>query len=217
VGISGYNEDYTYFLVDRAEIAPYVPRAAKRVLDIGCDQGGFGKTLRQVIPDAELVGVEPVAAAAEAARQHYDTVHTGLFPEALPDGEPFDAVFYLDVLEHLPDPWTVLEQTRDYVAPEGIVIASIPNIRYLPVVLSLLFRGRFEYTDYGVLDRTHLRFFTRSTIIELFEGAGFTVERIQGLAAFPTQRRHAPLRVLRPLMRGAKWRQYVVVATVARG
>jgi 2-polyprenyl-3-methyl-5-hydroxy-6-metoxy-1,4-benzoquinol methylase len=216
MGLAGYDENYTYDFDHRPEIAPFVPTSAKRVLDVGCDQGGFAQTLRSVLPDVELVGIDPVAASVRAAEQSYDRVLHGLFPDVLDDkmpGESFDCIFFLDVLEHMTDPWSTLAESRRYLGPGGRVVASIPNIRHFPVAVSLLFRGRFEYGDNGVLDRTHLRFFTKRTMVSMFENAGFRIERIQGLRPFPTQRRHAPFRLLRPLMRDAKYRQFVIVAT----
>jgi len=86
-----------------------------------------------------------------------------------------------DVLEHLPDPWTVLRQAHGLLNPGGVVVASIPNLRYFPVLKDLVLRGEFEYQRDGVLDRTHLRFFTRKSIGRLFEDTGYSVRAVEGL------------------------------------
>lgn len=218
MGLAGYDDNYTYDPNDRPEIAPFIPRTAKRVLDVGCDQGGFARTLRSVLPQVELVGIDPVAASVQAAEKTYDYVLKGLFPDVLDADvavEPFDCIFFLDVLEHMTDPWSTLAAARRYLSPDGHVVASIPNIRHFPVAASLLFRGRFDYRENGVLDRTHLRFFTKRTMTTLFEDAGFKIERMVGLYPFPTERRHAPFRLLRPVMSDAKFRQFAIVARPA--
>lgn len=162
---------------DRAEILPFVPPAGV-VLDVGCSRGGFCRVIKRSRPGTVVWGIEPHAAAAEEARRHADEVVTGLFPEDLPvAAPPFDVVFFNDVLEHLVDPWDVLAHTRPLLSDRGVVVASIPNVRYWELIYELVFRRDFAYTDAGILDRTHLRFFTRSTMEQLFLAAGYEVER----------------------------------------
>lgn len=172
----------TYEFGTRQEMAPLLPRQADKALDIGCGQGGFGDTLRGHYPAAWLVGVEPEPSQAASAREHFDEVHEGFFPEALPLGAgPFDVISLNDVVEHLADPWELLEQVKEYLAPRGCVVAAIPNVRHLPVSANLLFKGRWEYVGEGVLDRTHLRFFTRQTIELMFAAAGYRIDRLDRL------------------------------------
>jgi 2-polyprenyl-3-methyl-5-hydroxy-6-metoxy-1,4-benzoquinol methylase len=83
------------------------------------------------------------------------------------------------VLEHLADPWDALRNLASHLAPEGWIVASIPNVRYWKVVSDLVVRGEFRYVDAGILDRTHLRFFTRGGIQELFTDSGYTVEHLE--------------------------------------
>ena len=162
----------------RLDVAPFIPPGATRVLDVGCGAGGFGTTLRAVLgDDATIVGLEAVATQAESARRGhgFDDVVAGYFPEAL-DGYPhaFDAIFFNDVLEHIVDPWSVLRQVPRFLSDEGCVVAAIPSIQYAPVVFKLL-RGRWDYVDQGTLDRTHVRFFTKATMVEMFETCGYDV------------------------------------------
>jgi 2-polyprenyl-3-methyl-5-hydroxy-6-metoxy-1,4-benzoquinol methylase len=94
-------------------------------------------------------------------------------------GERYDCIVLADVLEHLVDPWSLLGRARQMLAPGGCVVASIPNVRNIGLIFNLLARGRWRYEDSGLLDRTHLRFFTRTEIHELYASAGLVIERIE--------------------------------------
>ena len=100
------------------------------------------------------------------------------------DDERFDVVLCSDVLEHLKDPWAVLRKIRDFIEPDGYVVASIPNIGHAAVVLELL-AGRFAYRPFGLLDNTHIRFFNRRSVYELFESTGYVVEELSRMEASP--------------------------------
>lgn len=165
---------------ERPEVKPYIPRTATSALDVGCGQGGFGITLRGALgPSARIVGVEPVAKQAELARSRgFDEVVCDYFPPKDDLGR-FDLICFNDVLEHLVDPWQVLEETRSWLMPGGHVLAAIPNIQYWPAVIDL-FNGRWDYTESGLMDRTHLRFFTRTSVLELFERTGYDIVECQG-------------------------------------
>jgi 2-polyprenyl-3-methyl-5-hydroxy-6-metoxy-1,4-benzoquinol methylase len=209
----------SYAVKGRPEVVPFVPGDVTSVLDVGCASGGFGERLRasrRAI--TRLVGVEPVEAEAELARKAgYDEVHVGYFPQALPDDTtPFQCIVLNDVLEHMVDPWQALEDVKDYLGPGGWVVASIPSIQYLPVSLRVL-RGQWTYTDEGTLDRTHLRFFTKTTMREMFEGAGFEVARLEGINSFLAAPRYRFARRLAPALGDAQWLQFVVVARRGQG
>ncbi len=170
----------------RPEMLAFVPGTARTVLDVGCGPGGFGQALRQADParKRELWAVEADPAVAAEAAPYYDTMVTGLFPEALAGRErTFDCIVCNDVLEHVADPWATLRATRPLLAPGGVVVASIPNVRNIRVVVDLVLRGRWTYTDIGIMDRTHLRFFTGASIRDLFSESGYTVEMIKGINA----------------------------------
>lgn len=174
-----------YATTERPEIHQLIPSNAMRVLDVGCNDGGFGAWLKRDRPNREVWGVEPNSAQAELARVTYAGVVTAFYPEALAelDGH-FDCITFNHVLEHMVDPWGALEQTRDRLTEGGCVIAVIPNIRYVTALVDLAFRGRWEYQDAGLLDRTHLRFFTRASIGPLFRDAGFVVDQLMPVNAF---------------------------------
>lgn len=214
----------------RADLAQFVPAHASSVLDVGCAHGGFAMTLRGVLgPDARLVGIEAVPAAAEAARRHLDQVYDGYFPDDLPpDAERFDLLCFNDVLEHMLDPWSAVDAAARHLQPGGRILASIPNVRYGPH-LEKLWRGRWDYEDTGILDRTHVRFFTDRTIREMFEQAGYIIEVFAGINSAwrgewrPTRtrgRRDLLLWPFRSVGRSIlqlrhpdiRWRQFAVVA-----
>lgn len=201
----------------RPDVLPYVPRDVRSVLDVGCGQGGFGLDLRtRLAPGAQLVGIEPVPEQAETSRELgcYDEVREGYFPDVAVPGERFDLVVFNDVLEHVLDPWTMLLDVHRHLAPDGRVLASIPNIQFAPVVLALL-RGRWDYTDTGVLDRTHVRFFTRATMLELFHKTGYEVllcEGINNVADVHDRWFRGRLVRARHLLGPSQWMQFVVLA-----
>jgi len=150
------------------------------VLECGCDTGYVSKALVEI--GCTVTGIELNPAAADAARAFCEDVFvTDLdgFDFLLELGDRrFDVVLFGDVLEHLKDPWGVLRRARAVLNPDGRVVASIPNIAERNVVLNLLL-GQFEYRERGLLDETHLRFFTAQSVRHLFEATGYVVTRIE--------------------------------------
>ena len=148
-----------------------------RVLEFGCASGYMSRVLRDRL-GATVVGVELRAEAAEEAALHCERVIVGdaeeLDLETELGGERFDAILFADVLEHLRDPAAVLRRVRPFVAEGGVVAASIPNVAHASVRLALL-SGSFRYREQGLLDESHLRFFTREGVQDLFEGAGYVI------------------------------------------
>ena len=121
-----------------------------------------------------MVGVEPNAERAQAARSRGHFVQTGFYDESsTAELGRFDVILFADVLEHMPHPGLVLRLARQWLAPNGCVIASIPNVAHWTIRLSLL-RGQFTYKPFGLMDATHLRWFTVQSTRQLFVGAGFT-------------------------------------------
>ncbi|MDF5719224.1 MAG: methyltransferase domain-containing protein [Rhizonema sp. PD37] len=152
----------------------------KRVIDFGCAVGDFAQML--TAKGCQVTGVEVNPQAAKVAEQYCEQVLVVdldfvSLTEILPK-QAFDVVVFGDVLEHLRDPWKLLEETRQLLKPEGYVVASIPNIAHGAIRLALL-QGRFEYMTQGILDNTHLRFFTRKTVEELFARSGYFVNQME--------------------------------------
>jgi 2-polyprenyl-3-methyl-5-hydroxy-6-metoxy-1,4-benzoquinol methylase len=159
-----------YFAFARKEIDQLLPPQCGRVLEVGCGSGATLGWLRQTKRSSHTVGIEIFEAAALSARAHVDEVSCLDFEkEDLPDGHGrFNLVLCLDVLEHMVNPWAVVDRlVVDYLAPGGTLIVSLPNVRHYSVAIPLLFQGRWEYQGAGLLDRTHLRFFTRDTALRL--------------------------------------------------
>lgn len=171
-----------YYRQPRSEMLRFIPTAAEQVLDLGCGEGAFSAVVKERT-GAEVWGIEFNAQAAERASSVIDRVLAGDADDRiaeLPDSY-FDVVVCNDVLEHLVDPGATLTQLRRKLKPEGVVIASIPNIRYLPALGKVVFRKDFPQEDFGIFDRTHLRFFTRRSIVRMFKTAGFNIRRIKGI------------------------------------
>jgi 2-polyprenyl-3-methyl-5-hydroxy-6-metoxy-1,4-benzoquinol methylase len=171
---------YTEFQDDPAsthsKIVSLVPPAT-RVLEFGCATGYMSKVLKDRL-GCTVVGVEIDPEAAALAEQHAERVIVGdaekIDYAAELAGEEFDVILLADVLEHLKEPADVLRRVRPFVAENGVVVASIPNIAHASVRLALL-GGEFRYREWGLLDDTHLRFFTRASIQDLFEETGYVV------------------------------------------
>ena len=171
---------YTEFQADpgstHTKIVSLVPPAT-RVLEFGCATGYMSEVLKNEL-GCTVTGVEISPEAAELAEQHTERVIVGdaekIDYAAELAGEEFDVVLFADVLEHLKRPGDVLRRVRPFVAENGVVIASIPNVAHGSVRLALL-GGEFRYRDWGLLDDTHLRFFTRASIQDLFEETGYVV------------------------------------------
>jgi 2-polyprenyl-3-methyl-5-hydroxy-6-metoxy-1,4-benzoquinol methylase len=148
-----------------------------RVLEFGCATGYMTQALRERL-GATVVGVELDAEAARLAEERADRVLVGdaemLDLEAELGTDRFDAILFADVLEHLRDPAALLRRVRPFVAEGGVVVASIPNVAHASVRLALL-GGSFRYREQGLLDETHLRFFTREGIQDLFESSGYLI------------------------------------------
>jgi 2-polyprenyl-3-methyl-5-hydroxy-6-metoxy-1,4-benzoquinol methylase len=170
-----------YFGESRPEMSPFVPSTCRRLLDIGCGAGTFGASLKQN-RQIEIWGVELIDSVAKQAATRLDRVITGAFePETnLPAGA-FDCIVFNDVLEHMIAPEKALRYARTLLASGGTVLASIPNVRHLPVLWQLGIHGRWEYGDCGLLDKTHLRFFTRASITAMFKKEGYTVNSVTGI------------------------------------
>jgi SAM-dependent methyltransferase len=147
-----------------------------RVLDVGCDTGRLGDALKK-LKGCAVDGMEPDPGAAGEARRRLDRVFAKSAdePGAFEGLGPYDAVLFLDVLEHLVDPWRALRGAASVLRPGGAVHVVAPNIAHVSVVRRLL-TGRFEYADFGTMDRTHLRWFTRASLRACFEQAA--LERI---------------------------------------
>jgi O-antigen biosynthesis protein len=202
-----------YFSGTRPELVPLIPPFATRILEVGCGEGGFARTLRAERPESklEIVGVEVSESAGQIATKVLDTLVVGNAEQVELDYENyFDCVVFADVLEHLIDPWRMLRRVKRVLRGDGTIVASIPNVQHWSV-LARLIGGRWEYTPYGLMDQTHLRFFTKRSIRDLFVSTGFTPRKISPLLGTTVRLRTARL-VTAGLAVPFLARQYLVVA-----
>ena len=171
-----------YYGFQRPEVQRLVSRRARSVLDVGCAQGAVGAGIKRR-QGASVWGVEPTPQAAAAAARVLDHVVQAPIEEALAQlpERGFDSIILADVLEHLVDPGQVLKALSEKLAPAGEIIVTLPNVRHWSVVQGLL-EGSWEYQEAGILDRTHLRFFTRQSALALFERAGFAATQVTPIA-----------------------------------
>ncbi|MBT1074660.1 class I SAM-dependent methyltransferase [Geobacter grbiciae] len=171
-----------YYSGSRLEMVPYVPVDAMRILDVGCGAGEFGNALK-FQRCVEVWGIELCEQAAEEAQGKLDRVLVGSIEGntmSLPEGY-FDCVVFNDVIEHLVNPWAVLTNIKTYMQADAYVVASIPNVRYFNNIKTLLKHKQWKYEDEGILDKTHLRFFTIESIKELFISCSYNIIKIEGI------------------------------------
>jgi len=168
-----------YYVSVREDLIQLIPAQAKKVLEVGCAAGMTGKALRERGFE-EIIGIEINGEVAQSGKSYYHQLIVGDVEKVnLPvHQEHFDCILYGDVLEHLVDPWRVLKEHHAFLKKGGAIICSIPNIRHYRVLKKLILRGKWEYVGDGVLDRTHLRFFTLDSIQRMFDEAGFEVKEL---------------------------------------
>lgn len=173
-----------YFANSRPEMIDRIPAQARTVLEVGCGSGSFAAALKAKRRDIRVTAIESFPDAARHAKEHVDELIEVALDDAIPNLEDrqFDCIVMNDVIEHLVDPWSALRQLRSLLTPRsGRFVASIPNVRYLPVFKAYVQDARWTYEEQGVMDRTHLRWFTQRSIADLFRDTGYKVDSIEGI------------------------------------
>ena len=173
-----------------------------RVLDVGCGTGVITDIIRRQ-KSASIIGIEPDAERVRRAVARGLDVHLGvLSPDFIRQHGPFDYIVFADVLEHLRNPAEIVAMARDGLKPGGSVVASIPNVAHWFVRTDLL-RGRFDYQDCGIMDATHLRWFTRRTVRQFFERQSFQITALDCTVNInlPDYQRRYPWRKMSPAFR----------------
>ena len=178
--IIAMNVGTEYYQHHRPEVAKLLPLHYSRVLEIGCGEGRFRPHLTQ---PCEYMGVEPSPAAAAIASGSLDRVITGTFESAaeLLPANYFDLVICNDVIEHMVDHDRFLNDIQRHMAPGAFLVGSVPNVRYIFNLWDLLVRKDWRYMDHGVLDRTHLRFFTQKSWRASLLAHHFSIEALHGI------------------------------------
>jgi 2-polyprenyl-3-methyl-5-hydroxy-6-metoxy-1,4-benzoquinol methylase len=195
----------SYYEGVNAELLSMLPKEVRTVVEVGCGAGRFAAAYRAINPTVRYLGVELFEEAAQQAATQMDDIiignieDTDVFTEleeVLEDSE-IDVLVFGDVLEHLLDPWNILAKFKQIMSPNGYCVACIPNISHWTILAGLI-HGEWNYADSGLLDKTHLRFFTKKTMIELFQNTGWQVEALTARIIFPQETEQA-MSVLTPL------------------
>lgn len=176
------NKPNGYYDNIRYEMIKYLPKGPKRIIDIGCGNGAYAEVVKKQT-GAEVWGIEYMDKEAVIAAKKLDKVFSGRcedYLDDLPDSY-FDAIYFNDVLEHLVDPYMVLDKIKCKLTPDGVLISSIPNVRYHNTFMRVLIQKDWRYEDFGVMDRTHLRFFTKKSIKRMYEDLDYTVIIHEGI------------------------------------
>jgi SAM-dependent methyltransferase len=194
-----------YYSEERPEIVAHVPLNIKTILDIGCSQGTFLKSVKEHT-GAETWGIEFIAEAAEQAKFQVEDV----IP-SLPDGY-FDIITLNDVLEHLTEPSEILKIIKTKLSGKGIIIASIPSVRYFSNLFELIVKKDWEYKDDGILDSTHLRFYTKKSMKRIFEKADYVVIKQSGINKIPSWKFKLFQLLTLGIFNDTKYLQYVCIA-----
>ncbi|KKI00362.1 hypothetical protein EO95_13890 [Methanosarcina sp. 1.H.T.1A.1] len=181
------NKSCIYYSNIRWDIIDLIPEGDHKVLEVGCGAGNTLMKIKEVNKAKEIYGVEINKESIQENIRNINKVAIGnveqidpQFPEEL-----FDFIIFGDVLEHLINPEEVLKKYLKYLKKNGIIIASIPNIKNYAVLFNLIIRDKFEYKDAGILDRTHLRFFTKREIINMFDRSNMHIIKIKLKLNFP--------------------------------
>lgn len=178
-------KDTNYFEGARYDFVAELPvNQNARILEVGCSNGNTGALALADKKCGEYIGIDINENAIEKARSKITKAIAGdIEAMHLPWAEEyFDVLILSEVLEHLSNPWATLKKLHPYLKPGAIILASLPNVSHYRIILMLL-KGQWNLTDDGIMDRTHLRWFTPKTFAELFETNGYTVDKIEPLGS----------------------------------
>jgi SAM-dependent methyltransferase len=161
------------------DLLSLIPSSSKRLIEIGCSSGAIAREFKKLAPNADYFGVEIDSSYADLAKRYCNNVVVLNIEDAdsnfWESNADRDCWIFGDTLEHLQNPWFILKKIHDILPSGGSVVACIPNAQHWSLQAKLSI-GDFRYESSGLMDRTHLRWFTRQTIVELFEQAGFVIE-----------------------------------------
>jgi 2-polyprenyl-3-methyl-5-hydroxy-6-metoxy-1,4-benzoquinol methylase len=206
------NKPVEYYENPRKEMLKYIPQGTKTTLEFGCGNGNFSELIKNEY-HAECWGVEMHPHYAKKASEKLDNVINAEAHQVLnqiPENY-FDCIIFNDVLEHLKDPYSLLREVKSKLNKYGVVVASIPNVRFWSNLKALVIDGMWDYKDTGILDKTHLRFFTYNSLIKIFRQLDYNIVAIEGL--HPTH--STTFKILNTLLfnklKDARYRQFACV------
>lgn len=171
-----------YYTENRYEMLEFVPLTSMKILEIGCGDGSFAALVKKKLK-SEVWGIELEEIPALMAKEKLDKVLIGdfqLVKEHLPE-HYFDCIIMNDVLEHFTRPEIILEHVKKFLSSSGTIVCSIPNVRYFDNLYEVLVKKDWEYKPSGILDATHYRFFTKKSIVSMFQNVGYDVVQIKGI------------------------------------
>lgn len=179
------------------DLLSFIPASSRNLIEIGCSSGALAREFKKGNPACSYLGVEIDPGFVDLARRYCDDV---LCLDVEDADEDFfirqsgrDCWIFGDALEHLKDPWRLLRRIRSRLPSHGCVVACIPNAQHWSLIVNLAI-GEFRYQESGLLDKTHLRWFTKNTIVDLFSGAGFRIaEAASRVFHEPSRDRFLPL------------------------
>lgn len=172
-----YNQDFKKGIGLKYKKVFELVRSNQSILEIGCHTGYLGEVFKK--RGNRIWGIEINSDAADKAKPFYEKVLIGDIEDANLWNtvvQKFDVILFLDVLEHLVDPWRILIKSREFLNPQGFIIITLPNIAFYAIRKNLLF-GRFDYQESGIIDKTHLRFFTFHSAQKFIYDCGYTIEK----------------------------------------
>ena len=175
--VTPYQQHFNPKLLDVLTHAPRV------LLDVGCSSGNLGAHVKKLHPTCRTIGIEPNRATADIAAQNLDQVLCGKFEDLVLEDQGIahgsvDTVILADVLEHMYDPWAAMVKLKPYLSTDAQIILSIPNTRHLWLMQNLLDKGMWTYAEKGLLDITHIRFFTFKEIVDFLMQTGYRMELV---------------------------------------
>ncbi len=160
------------------DLLKIIPQSAKNIIEVGCSSGALAREFKKISPSSNWFGVELNPEYAAMAQRFCDGTQVADIEECGPEffhaHNHRDCWVFGDTLEHMKDPWSVLANIRKVIPENGSIAACIPNAQHWSIILRLT-TGNFKYEPSGLLDKTHLRWFTRKTMINLFQSQGFKI------------------------------------------
>ncbi|MBN2765257.1 MAG: class I SAM-dependent methyltransferase [Paludibacteraceae bacterium] len=209
-----HKTDIGYFKNQRTEMLRYIPNEAITILEVGCGEGSFCNLLKR--NDREIWGIEINSIAAVNAAKECNKILVGDFDDLYPQlpKNYFDLVIFNDVLEHLYNPWETIRKVKSILKPNGLLISSIPNFRYVGnLITEILIEKDFRYKpEGGILDDTHIRFFTSKSILRMFTDEGYEVLIHEGLRPCKSWKEKMVISLSMGFLKDARHKQFATVA-----